>query len=227
MTNFPYINIHTHHPTGNKDTVEIPNLFLQEVDFDILKLANKEGRKVSIGLHPWHISSQQFDIEQLKGYCLNNAVFAIGETGLDRVINCPWETQLSIFEQHLLLAEEIGKPVIIHAVRSYPDIISVKKKLKVKTPFIIHGFNGNSQTADQLLNNGCYLSFGHALLQNKPKLIEAFTKTPVDRLFLETDDNAALHIQSVYQQAAALRNCTEAELKSQVFRNFAHLSEKG
>ena len=69
-----------------------------------------------------------------------------------------------------------------------------------------------------LINNGCYLSFGKYLLRN-PELESVFKSIPNDRFFLETD-TVAETIDQVYALAAKYKKGTIEELQLQINNNF-------
>ena len=120
---------------------------------------------ISVGLHPWHISKTNLNtcIDKLINLATLKNVFAIGEIGIDRAIDVAVNTQIAFFEAQLNIARAVKKPIIIHAVRSYSDIIPYLKKSTI--PFIFHQFMGNSQQAKELIKHGAFLSFGKNLLQ--------------------------------------------------------------
>lgn len=99
------------------------------------------------------------DLKIIEEKLQNQNCLAIGECGLDKRIEMPLEPQISVFEKQLALAEKFGKPVVIHCVAAFQEVIEIKKRLNVKVPMIIHGFSKNIQVADQLINAGFYLSF--------------------------------------------------------------------
>lgn len=70
-----------------------------------------------------------------------------------------------------------------------------------------------------LLRAGCYLSFGAAMFRQKSHAAESLRTTPLDRLFLETDD-AAISIEAVYERAAMILGIGVRELDGIVLGNF-------
>jgi TatD DNase family protein len=90
------------------------------------------------------------------------------------------------FEEQVAISEETEKPVIIHCVRAWDELLSVQKKLKPRMPWLVHGFRGNRELAGQLLAKGMYLSlwFDFAL---KPESGELLRSLPINRIFLATD----------------------------------------
>ena len=123
-----------------------------------------------------------------------------------------------MFEKQLLLAEQYKKPVILHCVAAFQEVIEIKNALKITVPMIVHGFSKNQETAKQLLNNGFYVSFGKYLLRN-PELESVFKSVPNDRFFLETD-TVEESIRDVYKLAAQYKNIEIEILKDTLHENF-------
>ncbi|MFT5251774.1 MAG: TatD DNase family protein, partial [Flavobacteriales bacterium] len=173
----------------------------------------------SIGIHPWFIKLERIesDVTIIEQKIILDSCLAIGECGLDKRIEIPMELQQSVFEQQLLLAQKHNKPVVIHCVAAFQEVIEIKNKLKITVPIIIHGFSKNIQLAKQLVNNGFYLSFGKYLMRN-PELELVFTTVPNDRFFLETDTTEQT-IQEVYALAAKYKKIPVTELKEIIETN--------
>ncbi len=214
-----YINIHTHNEIAGENERIIFNFLIKD-KHSIHQLQPFS----SIGIHPWHITDEN---ENLLATVEKNArhenVFAIGEIGLDRACNIPFDQQKRTFEKQIAIAGKVKKPVIIHCVKAYPDIISVKKQTNSQVPWIIHGFNGNLQIAHQLLKHKCYLSFGEFLLKYQ-KLQEVFKQIPLEKIFFETDE-ADIHIKQVYEKAAHLLAISVSTLQKQMQTNFSTLKQ--
>ncbi|RZJ71057.1 TatD family hydrolase [Flavobacterium sp.] len=207
-----FLNLHTHSQTGNANRFELVNQYPDEFDDSV--------DYFSIGVHPWRIdeSRLQSDLQFLEQKLSDKNCLAIGECGLDKRIEIPMELQLEVFEVQLLLAEKFKKPVIIHCVAAYQEMIETKKRMDVEVPMLIHGFSKNGQVAKSLLDNGFYLSFGKWLLRN-PDMKTAFVSIPDDRFFLETD-TAEETIEQVYELASEYKNVSVDEVKTIVDRNF-------
>ncbi len=207
-----YINLHTHIFSDRADILEIVNQYPQEFDASI--------PHYSIGIHPWYIVGDRInaDLAIIESKLELENCLAIGECGLDKRIEIPFDLQINVFERQLILAEKYKKPVIIHCVAAFQEVIEIKKRLEINVPMIIHGFSKNIETAQQLLNNGFYLSFGKYLLRN-PELEAVFIKIPETRFFLETD-TIEEGIREVYQLAAKYKNMELEAMQNQVQHNF-------
>ena len=206
------INLHTHKYTDNPNVLEIVNQYPHEFDVNIPFF--------SIGIHPWYINESRVeeDLQIMEEKIQLQNCLALGECGLDKRIEIPIEIQKQVFEKQLRLAIKYKKPVILHCVSAYQEIIEIKKRLQVDFPMIIHGFSKNKQVAKSLLDNGFYLSFGKYLLRNL-ELESVFASVPNDKFFLETDTMEET-LEEVYKLAAKYKNIEVSELQELVTNNF-------
>ena len=207
-----FLNLHTHHYTNQSDILELVNQYPHEFN-DLVP-------NYSIGIHPWYIVEDRIeaDFEFLESKLTDEKCLAIGECGLDKRIALSMDLQQNIFEKHLALAEKYQKPVIIHCVAAFQELIAITKKRKVSVPMIVHGFSKNELVAKELLANGFYLSFGKWLILN-PELEVVFQSVPNDRFFLETD-TIAKEIQEVYALAAKYKNIEINSLEEIILKNY-------
>lgn len=160
----------------------------------------------SVGFHPRMLNDwneQTFsDLEKLSTH---KHMVAVGECGLDKFSSFPLSVQMTIFEQQILLSEQYKKPLIIHCVGYFNELFAVKKKMQPFQPWIIHGFRGKPELALQALKSGCSLSFGKYFNPESVKV------TPIDRIFVESDEQA-IDIGQLYLQLALIKNCTVSDL---------------
>ena len=219
----PYINIHTHNHINNKEIISIQNIDIDNIDnVDV-------SRFYSIGIHPWNVSQQSLSkLSQILRFSDSQILKAIGECGLDKVWSGKrrtgdFEMQKEIFIKQIELSEKYYKPLIIHAVRTYPDIIAIRKETKAKQPWIIHGFQGKEQSTEQLLKHtGIYLSLGEVLFKNENRAKRLLEIIPSERLFFETDvvDRSII---DVYEKAARLKGVDIEKLRSDIYDNFVKI----
>jgi len=207
-----FFNLHTHQSLIQADVLELVNQYPQEFDASI--------PNYSIGIHPWHIVEDKIDedLSIIESKLKDEKCLAIGECGLDKRIEYPIALQQMVFEKQLALAEKYRKPVVIHCVAAFQEVIATKKKMAISVPMIIHGFSKNKETAEQLIANGFYISFGKYLLRN-PELELVFKSIPKKRLFLETD-TIEEGIAAVYELAAKYKNIEMGEMKAIINANF-------
>ena len=207
-----FFNFHTHQYTNQPSILELVNQYPQEFDASI--------PFYSIGIHPWYIVENRLDsdLKIIEEKLQTENCLAIGECGLDKRIEIPFEQQIIVFEKQLALAEKYKKPVVIHCVAAFQEVIAIKKRMKISVPMIIHGFSKNSQIAAQLIKDGFYISFGKDLLR-KPELKTVFQSIPNDRFFLETD-TIEKSLQEVYSLASGYKNIEIKALKEIISSNY-------
>ena len=213
MTKF--INLHTHKFSNLSDVIEVVNQYPWEFDASV--------PNYSIGIHPWYVDENRLetDLEIIKEKLQLTGCLALGECGLDKRIEIPLDLQISVFKKQLELVKETQKPIVLHCVAAYDEVIAIKKEMKIENPMIIHGFSKNEQVAQTLLKNGFYLSFGKYLLRN-PDLEKVFTFAPKNQILLETD-TIEESIYQVYDKAAAIKGISVEQMKAIVFSNFSKI----
>ncbi len=206
-----YFNLHTHQFTNQPEVLELVNQYPQEFDDSI--------PFYSIGIHPLFIDENRLEKEfQVVDEKLAlPECLALGECGLDKRAETPFEVQQLVFEKQLAMADKHQKPVVIHCVAAFQEVIEIKKKLNITVPMVIHGFSKNEQVAKQLIDNEFYVSFGKNLLRN-PELESVFKSIPNDKFFLETD-TIEEGIREVYVLAAKYKNLTLSELQEIINNN--------
>lgn len=159
----------------------------------------------SVGLNPvdFECSNKESLIEafdQVKLLAKQKKVVAIGEAGLDyyRLDSSAQSTQLKelqqeIFIRHIQLANDVKKPLIIHARDSsdeaYFTILDLlKKHYYSHKPFVLHCVSGPKNYITQALELGAYISFaGNVTYPNAQDLQSLIPLIPKDRLMIETD----------------------------------------
>ena len=214
-----FLDLHTHKTAVQHGVISIQSLSLTSDIF----LAMPKKKPISVGLHPWFatIEALETQMKYLNVVANQPNVKLIGECGLDRLKGESLENQLSILTQQIKLAESINKPLILHCVKYFSELIEIKDRLKVKVPMIIHGFNKNEVLGRQLLAKGFLLSFGTAILKSASGAAKLMEET--DHFFLETDD-ADISIEEIYTAAANLKKCSVDELKARIFANWKKLN---
>ena len=212
-----YFNLHTHQFTNQPDVLELVNQFPQEFD---VRIPN-----YSIGIHPLYIDENRLesDFRIVDEKLALSECLALGECGLDKRSKTPFEIQQSVFEKQLALAEKYQKPVVIHCVAAFQELIEIKKRLKISVPMIVHGFSKKEELAKQLIDNGFFVSFGKNLLRY-PELETVFKSIPNHKFLLETD-LIEEGIQDVYALAAKYKEMEMSELIGIVNENYTTIFE--
>jgi TatD DNase family protein len=223
MNPIPFVDIHTHPFHPEKETVIVQNIFPGE------GFAAFTGRNFySVGLHPWHIKTpeenNQFLAQVEEALEFDHVIF-VGESGLDKRIHTDFEEQKRVFEAQAFMAEEYQKPLIIHCVRAYNDVLEMHRKIKPGMTWIFHGYNGSVEMTRQMATGNFMFSFGEALFLPGTKAIESFQYLPFHKLFFETDEFDG-DVEHIYQQGAKLKKVSEEDLKKAVWENFNRIENQ-
>ena len=212
-----FIDIHTHR-------IKLCDNLIQIVNLDLEQPCPEQGY-YSYGIHPWALDRADFQVDEalnkLKENLQQPQVIALGEAGLDK-FHADFEQQIRLFERQIVLSENMKKPMILHDVKSHNEIIALRKKHRVKQPWIVHGFNGTAQDAAKLTRQGIFLSVGESLLHPDRKIYNSLKTIDIDYVFFETD-MAEIGIMKVYEAAAKLLEIDVSELKTKIFSNFARI----
>jgi TatD DNase family protein len=209
MMSLPYFNLHSHYQDNQNHTIFQASSIQEDCWF-------------SFGIHPWDKNSSN-DLKDFKEILNHQNCLALGEIGLDKIKDINLEKQIEIFTSQIELSEELQLPVIIHCVRAWNELKILKRKLNPIQPWIFHGFS-KVNILDEVLSEGFYVSFGEAILKNR-KLLDSASKTPNEKVFLETDDSE-VPIEMVYLEFAKAKQITLQELKEIQFENFKRVFKK-
>ena len=190
LKNINFISILSREIThSSNDTLNIGNHLLKERECEEFKM----HKVYSLGVHPWDtydFSGPQDSLRiKLKSLIHDPSCLAIGETGLDKLKGPSLEIQKEVFLTHIALAEEYQKPIIIHCVRSYSEILEIYNKKKPKMPWILHDFNHNEHFVKSVIDKNIYFSLGtNFFMRENSKVVKAIDKIPIDRILFETDE---------------------------------------
>jgi len=191
----------------------------------------------AVGVHPnqgmtWNESS----LPELKKLAITDKVVAIGEIGLDYYRQfTPMDVQQCIFQKQLVLAAELGLPVIIHHRDSAEDLIKILREwygeilksglLLAKNPGVVHSFSGEPDLAVELarLNFKIGIS-GPVTFKNSYQLQSTVVETPIESILVETDSpflaphpnrgkrNEPANVRIVSEKIADLKKTTLDEI---------------
>lgn len=160
-----------------------------------------DDRYYTVGIHPWNAGCYTpRDVSRLRRLAAHPQVVAVGETGLDSVhVSYEWvpkgkamevvqampdiNKQMELLKLHIELSEALRKPLLLHIVKRYPEIMKLRVRLKPEQPWIIHGYRGKPGLARDLLKKGFYLSYGEKF--NEASVLA----TPPERMLAESDES--------------------------------------
>ncbi len=169
----------------------IPGVTFQDLP-KVLELAHKyENIYAAIGIHPTEVKSwNENSYDLLKSYAKDEKVVGIGETGLDYYWDKSYiDLQKDVFKEHIRLAKEVKKPIIVHDRDAHEDCLEILKETKAsEVGVIMHCFSGGQEFAQQCVKEGFYIALGGPVTfknAKKPKEVAKFV--PLEKLLLETD----------------------------------------
>lgn len=188
----------------------------------------------AFGLHPWYAREAGLGWERrLAAYLERFPQALIGEAGLDRLRDKESEPQGAVFRAQIELAEQYGRPLLIHAVRAQEWLEDYWRILPPK--FAFHSFNGRRELLDKIVKAGGYVSLSSSILRS-PRKADIVPQIPADRLLLETDapsqglvsgqEGTPEQLPNQAVEIAALRDEDVASFAARVYQNsmeFVHV----
>jgi len=215
--NHSFINIHAH--IKNVKAFQNFNFTLYNLDATEFSKYEKDVF-YSAGIHPWYIKEDWllYTTEQIVKLKYKN-VLAVGECGLDKNIAINFELQKVVFQCQIALANKFEKPLIIHCVKAYQEVLFELKNMQNNMPVIFHGFNKNTEIAKSIIDAGYYISVGKSIMNSNNKNKDVLKTIPIEKLFLETDDSN-FSIENIYESASKIVALPTNKLKQQIITNF-------
>lgn len=216
-----YINIHTHTIVEEHNELHIFN--------HIVGKDSTFSKYFSAGIHPWHIDEKNLEAQlaKLRELVSQANCVAVGECGIDKVQGPDITTQEKVFREHIKLAIEFKKPLVVHCVKGIQELLKCIKAEKFDGNFIMHGYNSPIEQSMALLKmTNCYFSFGRALIQNGSNAEVLIKMLPLDRLFLETDAKE-INIKNIYDAAIVINSISELVLTEQIIANYKKVFVNG
>ena len=143
----------------------------------------------AIGHHPNHATGYTDAItEEVRELAADPRCLAIGETGLDDYRDyAPRPDQERAFRDHIDVARELGKPLVIHTRAAEDDTIATLAAHADGLEVILHCFSMPDRL-EECVDRGWWISFaGNVTYPKAQDLAQAAERTPLDRLLVETD----------------------------------------
>ncbi len=203
----------------------------------VRKLAAQYPSNVSyaLGFHPYFLDSfsdtQIDELEQLLSQ-KDPACVAVGECGLDGVVDVDASLQEHVFSAQLDLAEQAHLPVILHSRKTHNRLLQIIKSHRFSQGGVLHAFSGSTQQAKQFIDLGFKIGVGGVITYPRAnKTRQAITALPIEALVLETDApdmplcglqgqaNHPKYLGKVLDELATLRGADKAEMAEQLWIN--------
>ncbi len=139
----------------------------------------------AFAIHPWYAQSAKSGWRNRLEQKLKDFPQAlIGECGLDLLKGAEISLQQKVFEEHIALAKQYHRPLLLHMVKAWNLLNNYWNELP--QPFVFHSFNGSAELLRQIIKYGGHIALNAKILQTKHAK-EVIKNAPENRLLLETD----------------------------------------
>ncbi|MBQ8342751.1 MAG: TatD family hydrolase [Clostridia bacterium] len=203
------------------------------------EIANKhEDVYFTAGFHPSELKKyKEGDLEKLRDLCADEKCIAVGEIGLDYHFddNPAPEIQRDLFIRQMVLADEVGLPVVLHSRDAAAETLQILQENKglLKRGGLMHCYSYSPEMTADFAALGLYFSFGGpSTFKNAKKVQECVERIPCSRILSETDcpyltpvpfrgtfPNEPKNVKYIVENMALLRNENEKELQKQILEN--------
>ena len=159
---------------------------------DVERIGETNGAHVALGLHPkWAAAMNEEALDEALARLDARAPQVVGEIGLDARYassNQARQAQRGAFRAQLAWARRHDRPVLVHAVRSTPEVLHLVRRDGLPSHGgIWHGWSGHPEQAREAVELGFCLSFGPLLLARSGHRVRASAeKTPIENVLLES-----------------------------------------
>lgn len=208
-------------------------------EFDAMQsaIAGFDNISISCGVHPLY-QKDCCSYEDLLSVCRLPNVVAVGETGLDYFYSEETrDTQMMSFIEHIKVANEVNKPLIIHTRDARQDTLDTLVKYKdPNTRGVLHCFTETLDMALKAIELGFYISFSGIVTFNSAKALREVARViPLEKMLIETDSpwlapvphrgekNQPGYVVEVAEFIAKLRGVSVQEIANATTQNFYHL----
>jgi TatD DNase family protein len=198
--------------------------------------AAEDGIYPAFGLHP--MLAGHFDgtlLERLRLF--TGGAVAIGEIGLDYLVDVPRERQQAAFRAQLRLAVAAGLPVMIHCRRAFRDLLAILREEEVeRVGGVMHAFSGSPEIARECVQLGLAIGVaGTVTYANAARPVEVVRQVPLEHLVLETDapdltpephrgkPNEPAFLVEIARRVAEIKGVTLEEVAAATTRNAERL----
>ncbi|WP_028302879.1 TatD family hydrolase [Oceanospirillum maris] len=191
----------------------------------------------SAGVHPLQDLAHEPTVEELVKEAEDELIVAVGETGLDYHYAPESKAlQRERFKRHLIAAQKVDKPVIIHTREAKEDTLEMLEQYGPDAKGVLHCFTEDLDMARRGVALGYYISIsGIVTFRNADQVREVAKAVPLDALLVETDSPYLApmphrgkkcepqYVRDVAEFIAEQRGISYEELAMQTTANFFRL----
>ena len=141
------------------------------------------------GIHPHDVGAHSAaDLGEIRELAADPPCVAVGEIGLDyHYDHSPRDVQREFFRAQMQIAQEMGRPVVIHSREAEADTLGILREFPDVTG-VLHCFSSAYPLAAAGLELGYYVSFsGIVTFKAAEEVRDAARKVPLERMLVETD----------------------------------------
>ena len=206
---------------NNVRKIIIPSV--EEKYFDkVIEIAeNHENIFCQLGIFKSEAKTWTDEIaDKIRQLAKHSKVVAIGEVGLDYYWDKSFvDEQKNMFKEQILLANELGLPIVVHDREAHKDSIDILKEYNKGSDVLFHCFSGSVEMMKECVKYGWYIAIGGVVtFKNAKKMKDVAVEVPLERLMLETDSpyltpvpyrgktNQPAYVRYVAEEVAKLRN---------------------
>ncbi len=193
--------------------------------------------KAALGLYPTEaarLSAAAVEGELNFIRSCKDRIVALGEIGLDyqeAKEERAREQQQQLFERQLELANQLGKPVIVHSRQAEKGVVDTLIRCGCKK-VILHAFHGNMKLVNAAVGAGFYITIPTNLRRSSH--FQAIVKElPLSQLLTETDTpylaaekegkSEPSHIAATITRMAGIKGMAAEEVANILYNNYQRL----
>lgn len=209
-----FTDVHTHF-------INPSNAFVLDISDNYAKASEVDF--FSVGIHPKTLKTFEELTDNflaLSSLAEKKNCAAIGECGFDKFSPLSVTEQEKIFSAQILVAQRFKKPLIIHCVRLYNEVIRCLNKARFTFPVVFHGYNADSQTTKNLLK---YPNINFSFSERTLTGFKSLPLIPLDRIFVESDTDKKTDFAKLINNIAGVKNAGFDEIKADIENNFKRL----
>ncbi|MCS6910190.1 MAG: TatD family hydrolase [Anaerolineales bacterium] len=192
----------------------------------------------AVGLHPnFAAEATPAALVEIRSLAKHPKVVGIGEIGIDLYWRKLSRTeQEAVFRAQLELANDLGKPVIIHDRDAHEEVLAVLRDLRPVAGCVLHAFSGDHPLAEEAVSLGFFLGVDGPITYRKNDVLRAvFASVPLEQILVETDApyltpqswrgqrNEPAYVREVVAQLAVIRNSSFETIAVATTQNAARL----
>jgi len=180
-----------------------------------------------VGCHPGEVDAQQrFDERTFRDLIKHTPI--VGEIGLDRRSQVPFDAQLKTFRTILTIVADNPRLVSIHSNHATAEVLDELEKRPISAA-VLHWWSASNSRTKAAVQLGCHFSINPSIAEHS-----RFSKyVPIDHILLETDhgyddslQEIPTKIESTERLVAAKYLVDSGFLRHTVWNNFKNVMER-